>query len=157
MSLLRTPCCLQVTHSASTHVFSLSEFEPPFPSSRERHAKPGAMDPFTEVRELAGAAGHVSSRPPPSFPTFCQPPGTPGGERVRARAQSVRAGGRPRTLGAGRRRWERVADAASPAARPGVSRPELWEESFESVLKGGSENLSAPVIVVPRWDGALSP
>lgn len=58
------------------------------------------MDPFTEVRELA--AGHVSSRPPTSLPTFCQPRGTPGGERVRARAQSVRAGGRLRTLGEGR-------------------------------------------------------
>lgn len=69
----------------------------------------------------------------------------------------MRAGGRLRTLGAGRGRWERFGDAASPAARPGVPRTELWEESFESVLKGGSENLSAPVIVVPRWDGALSP
>lgn len=95
------------------------------------------MDPFTEVRDLAGAAGHVSSRPPPSFPTFCQPLGTPGGERVRARAQSVRAGGRLRALGAGR-------GCAVPRGPAGVSRTEPWEESFESVLKGGSEKPVSP-------------
>lgn len=61
------------------------------------------MDPFTEVRKLAGRASHDPSGPPPSLPTFCLPPDPPGGERVRARAQSVRAGvglGKP---GGGRR------------------------------------------------------
>lgn len=64
---------------ARTHFFPSPEFEPPNPPSRLPHVRPGAMDPFTEVRDSAGAVNHDPCGPPPALPVSLRPTGGPRG------------------------------------------------------------------------------
>lgn len=53
-----TPVLLQELRRACTHFFPVPEFEPSDPPSSSPLVRPGAMDPFTEVRDSAGAVNH---------------------------------------------------------------------------------------------------
>lgn len=74
---------------ARTHFFPPPEFEPPDPPSRLPHVRPGAMDPFTEVRDSAGAVNHDPRTPARAA---CQPAAHRRAAR-RVRTASVQPGG----------------------------------------------------------------
>lgn len=102
------------------------------------------MDPFTEVREPAGAAGRDPSRLPPSRPT-CQPLGPPGGRRVRrarGRGSGGDARGRPGACG------------SCAVFRASISGGEVWGLSEKAAVRNRP---SAGRLERPPWSGALSP
>lgn len=131
---------------ARTHFFPSPEFEPPNPPSRLPHVRPGAMDPFTEVRDSAGAVNHDPCGPPSALPVSLRPTGGPRGACAPRACCRAEAAGSQAACRSGCRGGDRAdLDSRVRQGRQGLRNPALAANSFLHLPSASAGSSGVPL------------